>query len=75
MSITAKIIEQGNGFPFAGDILWDNEGNVYRLVETDGRIHTGRAAGNFIYATLEAADDADDADAPFEARVEIEEAE
>lgn len=70
-NIDAIIIEQGNGFPNVGDILWDNEGNVYRLIATDGRIHTGRASGNYIHGTLEAADDADDADAPFEARVEI----
>lgn len=70
--MNAKIYEQGNGFPSDGDILWDNEGGVYRLIETDGRIHTGRAAGNYICGVLEAADDAEDADAPFEARIEIE---
>lgn len=68
MSITAKIFEMGNGFPSEGGILWDNEGNVYRLVETDGRIHTGDSRGNFIYATLEASDS--DAD-PFMAGVEL----
>lgn len=72
MSISAKIFEQGGGFPFAGDILWDNEGNVYRLVETDGRIHTGDRRGNYIFAAVE--ETVSDAE-PFEARVEIEEAE
>lgn len=66
--ITAKIFEMGNGFPFAGDILMASDGGVYRLVETDGRIHTDRAPGNYIYGVLEETDS--DAD-PFMARVEI----
>lgn len=72
MSITAKIIEQGNGFPSVGDILLHNDGRTFRIVETDGRIHTGDRRGNYIFAAVE--ETVSDAE-PFEARVEIEEAE
>lgn len=69
MSITAKVFEMGNGFPSVGDILLHNlDGRVFRIVEAGGTIHTGRAAGNFIYATVE--ETVSDAE-PFEARVEI----
>lgn len=67
-NLNAKIFEMGNGFPSEGGILMDNAGGVYRLAETDGRIHTGDLRGNFIFATLEESDSDSE---PFEARVEI----
>lgn len=68
MGINAKIFEMGNGFPSEGDILMNSDGGVYRLAETDGRIHTGDLRGNFIFAALEESDS--DAE-PFMARVEL----
>lgn len=68
----AKIFEMGNGFPNVGDTILHNDGRVFRVVETDGRIHTGDNRGNFIFATVEETVSDDE---PFEARVEIEESE
>lgn len=66
----AKIFEMGGGFPSVGDILLHNlDGRVFRLVDTDGRIHTGDNRGNFIFATVEETVSEDD---PFEARIEFE---
>ena len=66
----AKIFEMGCGFPSEGDILLHNlDGRVFRIVEAGGTIHTGRAAGNFIYATVEETVSDDE---PFEARIEFE---
>lgn len=53
----AKIFEQGNGFPDVGAIV-EIDGSLYRVAETNGRIHTSRA-GNYIYATLSPAGDDD----------------
>lgn len=56
----AKIFEQGNGFPETGAIV-EFEGDLYRVTETNGWIHTSdrAGAGNYIYATLGPAGDDD----------------
>lgn len=58
MAITAKITEQGNGFPKAGDLVADGDGHLYRITDDNsGLIHTaGTGAGNYCYVDVEEAD-------------------
>jgi hypothetical protein len=54
----ATIHECGNGFPDAGDYVAGDDGELYRVVELVGPIHTGprQGAANYVYAVLEQAD-------------------
>ncbi len=52
-TITAKIIEQGNGLPRDGEIVYDNDTEtLYRVIST-GAIFTGDVRGNYVHARLE----------------------
>ena len=68
-ALEATIEERGNGFPDVGDYVPGDDGELYRVVSTDGRIQTGPAgAANWIRASVEAVewDDCDE-DAEFPA--------
>lgn len=54
-TITARIIEAGNGLAVAGDEIYGpSTDTVYRIIATRGPIHTGQAgAGNYVWATIE----------------------
>ena len=53
----ARIDECGNGFPEAGALVPGTDGELYRIVSTDGRIHTSRpGVSNHIYADVVLAD-------------------
>jgi len=70
--IDAIIIEQGNGFPFAGDIVCIY-GDAYRVVSVDSDIQTiGRWGGNWVYATIESCEWPECDSELFMARVVIE---
>lgn len=61
--VRATIEERGNGFPDVGDYVPGDDGELYRVVSTDGRIQTGPAgASNWIRASVEAVewDDCDE---------------
>lgn len=68
---TATIIEQGNGFPSAGDYVMTSDSQLYTVVSM-GRIQTGDPRGNYVTAELEEywGDDPGD-DAISDCRVEI----
>ena len=52
----ARIDECGNGFPTAGDLVPGSDGELYRIVSTDGSIHTSRpGVSNHIFADVELA--------------------
>ena len=57
--MTAIISEHGNGFPDVDDVVPSSDGELYKIVATNGRIHTadpGSGAPNYIYAEVELAD-------------------
>jgi len=59
-AVSSTIHERGNGFPDVGDFVAGNDGEVYRVVALDSRIHTSTpGANNYIYGTVEMADWAD----------------
>lgn len=76
MNIQATIHELGNGFPETGNYIPGNDGNLYRLVRTNGRIFTGSCgSGNYIHAELELADwdeDLEEDEEPFPAQAVLE---
>lgn len=52
-TITAILIEQGNGLPRDGETVYDNDTEtLYRVLST-GAIFTGDARGNYVHAQLE----------------------
>lgn len=56
-TIAATIHERGNGFPGAGDYVPGDDGELYQIVSTSGRISThGCGAANTIEAEVELAD-------------------
>jgi hypothetical protein len=57
-TIDATISERGNGFPGKGDYVPGDDGSLYLVVSTNGRIQTGNRSGasNYIHATVELAD-------------------
>jgi hypothetical protein len=57
----ATIHERGNGFAGVGDYVRESiTGDLYRVVELCGPIHTGQAgAPNYVHAVVESADWAD----------------
>jgi hypothetical protein len=55
---TARIIEQGNGFPEVGDYCSGN-GQLYEITEILGRIQTDDNRGNYFLAEVEEADYSD----------------
>lgn len=52
-TITAKIIEQGNGLPRDGETVYDNDTETLYRVLTTGAIFTGDVRGNYVHAQLE----------------------
>jgi hypothetical protein len=52
---TATVYEMGNGFPGVDDYVPGDDGELYRITATDGRISTTGMANN-ITAELELAD-------------------
>lgn len=52
-TITAKIIEQGNGLPRDGETVYDNDTETLYRVISAGAIFTGDARGNYVHAQLE----------------------
>ena len=71
-TMSATIEERGNGLPDAGDYVPGDDGQLYRVVSTDGSVQTGRAPGrpNWIRATVAPADWSDcEEDAEFPAMV------
>lgn len=51
-SITARIGEQGNGFPNVGELVYHAETDtLYRVLRYSG-IHTDGNRGNYIYAEI-----------------------
>ena len=63
--VRATIEERGNGFPDVGDYVPGDDGGLYRVVSTDGRIQTGPAGtANWIRASVESVewDDCDEGD-------------
>lgn len=69
--IDAIIIEQGNGFPFAGDIVCIY-GDAYRVVSVDSDIQTIGRSANWVYATIVACEWPECDSELFMARVVIE---
>ncbi|HEU4580914.1 MAG TPA: hypothetical protein VFS67_21795 [Polyangiaceae bacterium] len=59
----ARIYEQGNGLPSEGDYC-AGEGCLWQVESIDSRIQTGDPDGNWVYATVTAADwtDCDEGD-------------
>lgn len=60
-TIAATIVEQGNGYPSAGDYV-QADGELYRVVSTGQNITTGDRRGNAISANLVRANWGDCAD-------------
>lgn len=58
MTVAATIHEHGNGLADVGDFVAGDDGEVYRVVELTGPIHTGGRPGasNYMHATVELAD-------------------
>lgn len=55
--LTGIVQERGNGFADVGDYVSSHDGNVYRIVEYVGPIHTGSCGGgNYSHAVLELCD-------------------
>lgn len=53
----ATLNERGNGLPDAGEYVPGDDGQLYRVVDTFGPIHTGSpGGGNYVYAHVELAD-------------------
>ena len=53
--ITAKLIEQGNGFPEEGSYVADHDGDLYKVTKVDSSIHVDTPRGNYIWGELERA--------------------
>lgn len=59
----AEIIEQGNGLPEAGSYVAADDGELYRIVEIEGRTNTGRQSGQGSWSrAVVLLDDWDDVD-------------
>jgi hypothetical protein len=68
--VDAIIFEAGNGFPGVGDVVEGEGGELWRVVATNGVIHTDRPTkGNYIFAQV--VDDGDEDDI-FPAEIEFE---
>lgn len=53
------IVELGNGLPSEGDLVPGTDGELYKVMELVGPIHTspsGSGGGNYIHAKVEWAD-------------------
>jgi hypothetical protein len=57
MALEVTIHERGNGFPGVGSYVPGSDGNLYRVSEIYGRIHTGQPGeDNYVNAVVEEAD-------------------
>jgi len=52
-NVKARLIEQGNGLPGVGELVYHHDSDeLYRIIRYSG-IHTDGVRGNYVYADLE----------------------
>lgn len=56
-TIKAKLVEQGNGLPANGELVYHNDTDTLYRVQRSSGIHTDDCRGNYVYADLEKDDD------------------